>query len=137
MNTLQIEKLFPNFENDLYEEISKFAVIEQYKKGEILLHVEQIIRACYLVAEGVVKVYRENDEGLEFFIYLLTPGEACATSLACAIYNQTSKVLVKAITDVTVLAIPIKLTDEWIKKYRESGLDGIRNKRERMEVENQ
>jgi transposase-like protein len=26
---------------------------------------------------------------------------------------------------------------EWIKKYRESGLDGIRNKRERMEVENQ
>jgi DNA invertase Pin-like site-specific DNA recombinase len=25
----------------------------------------------------------------------------------------------------------------WIKKYRDSGLDGIRNKRERMEVENQ
>jgi transposase len=27
---------------------------------------------------------------------------------------------------------------DWIKKYRDSGLDGIRNKRERMvEVENQ
>jgi transposase len=25
----------------------------------------------------------------------------------------------------------------WIKKYRDSGLEGIRNKRERMEVENQ
>ena len=25
----------------------------------------------------------------------------------------------------------------WIKKYREYSLDGIRNKRERMEVENQ
>jgi transposase len=26
---------------------------------------------------------------------------------------------------------------DWIKKYRDSGLEGIRNKRERMEVENQ
>ena len=26
---------------------------------------------------------------------------------------------------------------DWIKKYRASGLEGIRNKRERMEVENQ
>jgi transposase len=26
---------------------------------------------------------------------------------------------------------------DWIKKYRDSGLEGIRNKRERMQIENQ
>jgi CRP/FNR family transcriptional regulator len=70
------------------------------------------------VIEGIVKIYREDDEGNEFFIYYLEPGQACALSMVCASRQETSEIMAVAVTDTQVLTIPFNITDEWMTKYK-------------------
>jgi CRP/FNR family transcriptional regulator len=36
----------------------------------------QYFRSTMIVLEGIVKIYREDNEGNEFFIYYIEPGQA-------------------------------------------------------------
>jgi CRP/FNR family transcriptional regulator len=63
-------------------------------------------------------LYREDDEGKEFFIYNLDAGQACSLSMVCATRQETSEVLAKAITDAKVLTIPLTYMDQWMGKYK-------------------
>ena len=67
--------------------------------------------------QGMVKIYREDDEGNDFFIYYLEPGQACALSMVCASRQQTSEIMAVAIKDTEVLTVPFELIEEWMKKY--------------------
>jgi len=118
MNINNIKQLFPNLEEGLYLEIVKHGTIKEVKAGEALLRVGQTIRSTMLILNGVVKLYREDDEGKEFFIYLLDAGQACSLSMVCAAKHETSEVLAKALTDATVLAIPLEFMDQWMSKYK-------------------
>jgi CRP/FNR family transcriptional regulator len=71
-----------------------------------------------LVTKGIVKVFREDDEGNEVFMYNLHPGEACAISMTCAARQLSSQIMAKALVDTEVIAIPIELMDEWAAKYK-------------------
>ncbi len=118
MNINTIKHLFPDLEEALYEEIMAHATIKEVKAGETLLRVGQTIRSTMLVVDGLVKLYREDDEGKEFFLYHLNPGQACSLSLVCAARHETSEVLAKALTDATVLSIPLEYMDKWVRKYK-------------------
>ncbi len=113
-----LKLLLPDLEEDLYTEILKQGVTKQMKAGERLLRVGQTIRSMMIIAEGLVKLYREDHEGKEFFIYHLEAGQACSLSMVCAAKHETSEVLAKAITDVTVLAIPLEFMEQWMSKYK-------------------
>ena len=65
----------------------------------------------------MVKIYREDDEGNDFFIYYLEPGQACALSMVCASRQQTSEIMAVAIKDTEVLTVPFELIEAWMKKY--------------------
>jgi len=118
MNINDLKQLFPTFEDGLYEEILKHGTLKQVKTGETLLKVGQTIRSIMLIIDGLVKLYREDDEGKEFFIYHLDAGQACSLSMVCAAKHETSEVLAKALTDATVLAIPLEFMDQWMSKYK-------------------
>lgn len=118
MDKQKIKILFPNLEEDLYEEIFLHASIKEIKAGETLLRLGQTIRSTMLIIQGSIKLYREDDDGNEFFIYLLNAGQACSLSLVCAIKQQTSEVLAKAQTDAIVLNIPLEFMDKWMRKYK-------------------
>ena len=118
MNIDYIKKLFPNLEEELYQEIIDHATIKEVQAGEVLLKVGQTIRSTMLIADGIVKLYREDQEGKEFFIYQLNPGQACSLSMICAAKHETSEVLAKALTDATLLSIPLEYMDKWIGKYK-------------------
>lgn len=113
-----IKQLFPYFEEELYHEIGKHGTINEVKAGEALLRIGQTIRSTMLIIKGVVKLYREDDEGKEFFIYHLDAGEACSLSMVCAVKHETSEVLAKAVTDATVLAIPLECMEQWMSRYK-------------------
>ena len=115
-NILKI--LFPNLEEGLYNEIVKYGTIKEVKAGETLLKVGQTIRSTMLIIDGLVKLYREDDEGKEFFIYHLNAGQACSLSMVCAAKHETSEILAKVLTDATVLAIPLEYMDQWMSKYK-------------------
>src|SRR4051794_15395904 len=107
MDLATLKQIFPTLEDALLEEISKHGIIKEVKAGETLLRVGQTIRSTFLVIEGLVKLYREDDEGNEFFIYHLDAGEACSLSIVYAAKHETSEVLAKALTDATILSIPL------------------------------
>lgn len=115
---LSIKNLFPGLEEELYEELNKHGTIKEIPAGSVLLTIGQPIRSTMLVLEGIIKLYQEDDEGNEFFIYNVQPGQACAVTMVCAYQHETSQVLAKALTDVTVLTIPLQYMDEWLSKYK-------------------
>ena len=118
MNTVLFEDAFPSFEKELKEEILQFSEVRQYKQGEPLMKTGQYFRVTMLIVEGLVKVYREDEDGNEFFMYYLQPGQACALSMVCASRQESSQIMAKAIRDTEVIAVPLKYMDEWMTKYK-------------------
>lgn len=113
-----LEKLFPNFEPALKKVLTENAVIRDFQAGDMLMTTGQNMRSTVLIVEGMVKLYREGEEGKEFFMYYLQPGNACALSMICATKQETSQVMATAVEDTKVLMIPIALMDTLMKEYK-------------------
>jgi CRP/FNR family transcriptional regulator len=114
----KLKQLFPCLEEDLCSEILEQATVKEFKAGETLMRVGQTIRSTLLITEGIIKLYREDDDGNEFFIYHLAASEACSLSMVCAAKHETSEVLAKALTDAAVLSIPLEFMEKWMTKYK-------------------
>jgi CRP/FNR family transcriptional regulator, anaerobic regulatory protein len=112
------KNLFPQFEPELNAVIQKEAVEKIFHAGEIIMRTGQYIKSTVLVLEGRIKIYRESDDGGEFLMYWLGPGEACAISMICAIQSQTSEIMAKAEEDTRVLMLPVQLMDDLMNKYK-------------------
>ena len=112
------KKLFPQFEPELIEILDKNAIERNFHAGEVIVRTGQYIKSTVLVLNGRIKIYRQNDEGSEFLIYYLGPGEACAVSLICALQSQTSAITAKAVEDTEVLMLPVQLMDELMSKFK-------------------
>ncbi|MFM6936853.1 Crp/Fnr family transcriptional regulator [Aquirufa sp. TARAVU-A1A] len=110
--------ILANFEPELKKKIQQVGVIRKFKADEFLMKTGQSIRSAVLVTKGIIKVFREDDEGNEVFMYNLHPGEACAISMTCASRNLNSQIMAKALVDTEVLTIPVELMDEWASKYK-------------------
>jgi CRP/FNR family transcriptional regulator, anaerobic regulatory protein len=133
MDILTLKRLFPALEDQLYEELLENSVMKTYNAGETIMRVGQTIRSTMLVVSGTIKLYREDDEGNEFFIYHLNPGQACSLSLVCDARHETSEVLAKALTDAEVLTIPLEFMDKWMSKYKSWYQFVINSYRDRFE----
>jgi len=118
MNKQLLQKLFPELEDALYNELLLNGTVKEIQAGETLLRAGQTIRSALLILEGIIKLYREGDEGNEFFIYNLQPGQACSLSLVCTLKHRTSEVLAKASTDAVVLSIPLEYMEKWMHTYK-------------------
>lgn len=112
------KKLFPQFEPELIEILDKNAIERNFHAGEVIVRTGQYIKSTILVLNGRIKIYRQNDEGSEFLIYYLGPGEACAVSLICALQSRTSEITAKAVEDTEVLMLPVQLMDELMIKFK-------------------
>lgn len=110
--------LFPDLEDGLLRDMQEKGRILRVDAGTTLLQTGQNIRSTMIVLEGLVKLYREDDEGSEFFMYHLQPGEGCALSLICDRTFRTSAVTAKAVTDATLLVVPLDETEHWMRQYR-------------------
>jgi CRP/FNR family transcriptional regulator, anaerobic regulatory protein len=133
MTEKEISKRFPSFEKELVEELIKVAAVKSFSEGETMVRTGQHIRSALLVWEGLVKIYREDDEGAEFFMYYLEPGKACAVSLACAIGKETSGLMAKAVTPAVVISIPVEYVDAWMGKYKGWSQFAVSTYRERFD----
>ncbi|WP_217707040.1 Crp/Fnr family transcriptional regulator [Pedobacter ghigonis] len=113
-----IERLFPQFEPALRAILIENAMLRDFQAGDMLMQTGQNMRSTVLIVEGMVKLYREGEDGQEFFMYYLQPGNACALSMICATKQETSQVMAKAIEQTRVLMIPITLMDTLMRDYR-------------------
>lgn len=118
LNKDQLKSLFPHFEQDLLDALEENGTVKVFQPDELLMRTGQYFKSTVLILDGLVKLYREDMDGGEFFMYHLESGNACALSMICAAKNETSVIMAKAITETTVLMVPLQLMDQWMKEYR-------------------
>lgn len=118
LETVSLQKLFPAFNSELIEHLEKIGQVVTFDEGEMLMRPGQYFKSSLLILDGRVKLYREGDDGQEFFLYYLEKGNACALSMICATKNEASAIKAKAVTPVKALAIPIQYMDGLMKDHR-------------------
>jgi CRP/FNR family transcriptional regulator len=116
--TQAIESLFPSFEKELLQQIVDKGDWKIFKTEEKLMRTGQYFRSILLILEGLIKVYREDEEGNEFFMYYLQPGQACALSMKCPEKMEKSEIMAKVIEETTIIAIPFEYMDDWMHQYK-------------------
>ncbi|WP_192820642.1 Crp/Fnr family transcriptional regulator [Rufibacter sp. LB8] len=112
-----IQEKFPQLEPALLQEIAQAGVIKYLEPEDEALRTGQFLKSNVLVLDGLVKVYREDEEGDEFLMYYLEGGNACALSMMCTARNEQSQVMAKAVTPAEVLLIPAHVSELWLAKY--------------------
>lgn len=129
----QLHQLFPGLEEGLYQDLVQHGDIREVPAGTTMLKIGQTIRSTMLVLDGIIKLYQEDEEGNEFFIYNIQPGQACAVSMVCTYQQEKSQVMAKALTDVTILTVPLQFMDKWLGQYKSWHYFVIKTYRSRYE----
>lgn len=117
MNNL-IHTIFPSFSSELITDIEANDSVQTFETGTIIMRTGQYIKNAVLVTKGKIKVYREGEDGGEFFMYYLQPGQACAISMVCATKSEKSQIMAKVVEDAELILIPLPLMDQWMMKHR-------------------
>lgn len=116
---MQLQTIFPQFDDELLAHLEAIGQVTTFEEGSMLMRPGQYFKNSLLILDGRVKLYREGNDGEEFFLYYLEQGNACALSMICAARNETSAIKAKAMSPVTALAIPIQYMDELMRDYRQ------------------
>lgn len=113
-----LKKTFPSFSNELIQDIKANEIIKTFSTGEVIMRTGQYIKNTMLLVKGTIKVYREDSDGGEFFMYYLQPGQACALSMVCAIKNEKSQIMAKVVDDAEIIMLPLSMMDKWMMQHR-------------------
>jgi CRP/FNR family transcriptional regulator len=116
---MNLHQIFPQFDRDLITHLEKIGQVVEFEEGEMLMRTGQYFKSSLLILDGRVKLYREGDDGEEFFLYYLEQGNACALSMICATKNETSAIKAKAMSPVKAQESPIQYMDVLMREYRQ------------------
>lgn len=111
-------KIFPSFESGLLESLDNMAEVKSFESGEEIVRTGQYFKSILLVVEGMIKVYREDEEGNEHFMYYLEPGQACSLAMIPSGRREKSEVMGKVVNNTTVISVPPECMDQWMFKYK-------------------
>jgi CRP/FNR family transcriptional regulator len=113
-----LKSRFSEIEPALLEKIADNGTIKEVKSGEMVMRTGQHLSSAMLILSGSIKVFREGEDGGDFFLYYINPGEACAMSLTCLKHQEKSQVAAIATEDSILLFVPMVKVNEWIREYR-------------------
>ncbi|OJV22637.1 MAG: Crp/Fnr family transcriptional regulator [Dyadobacter sp. 50-39] len=114
----ELKAHFAQFEPELIARLAANSPIRRLEADEQLMRPGQYFKSTILILEGSVKLYREGEDGNEFFIYQLGPGDACALSMICATRQQQSEISARTVEPTKVLLVPIGMMDELMKEHK-------------------
>ena len=104
---------------ELVEQLYKFSSRKDYRAGSIILNENSNIRAIPIVAKGVLKVIRTEEDGREILLYYIRAGESCIMSFLGGLHNETSKVKAEVEEDAEILFLPLDKVSLFMKEYPE------------------
>ncbi len=114
-----IQRHFPFFkEPELVDAIANVAKEVFVKEGEPIIKFGEFIKSTPLIAEGLLKVVRQDEDGHEILLYFLNGGNTCVMTVTCCMKQEKSKIKAVAETDTHLLLIPFHYMDEWMRKFR-------------------
>lgn len=106
------------FEEELINEIEANGILRLAKEGEIIMDINDYIKAMPLLIEGAIKILREDNEGNELLLYFLERGDTCALTLSCCLGQTKSEIRAVAERDTTFIMVPISKIEDWTAKYK-------------------
>jgi CRP/FNR family transcriptional regulator, anaerobic regulatory protein len=114
-----LKEQFTSFNHLLVEDIASESHFMHVPAGDVIMDIGWYIKQVPLLYKGHVKVFREDEDGNELFLYYLYPGDACAISLVCSGHEKISKIRAVALEDSEFIAFPIKFMDDWMLKHKD------------------
>lgn len=129
----ELRKTFSGFGEKLVNELLRIGKVVTFSDGDEIMRPGQFFRSTLIVLDGRVKVYREGDDGGEFFLYHLEPGGACALSMICAMKQEQSQLKATADGRVRALAIPIDHMDGLMRDHKDWYYFVLQTYRDRFE----
>lgn len=116
--TAEIFKSLQGFtEPTLRDEIIHAGTIINAGAGDVLIREGQYLDFLPLVINGLIRVYRNNDDDREILLYYVQPGQTCMMSLSSAYFDYYSAANGVAVEPTELLILPARLISEWQLKY--------------------
>lgn len=114
----EVRSRIPMFnDQNLLESIAEHGRMVQIKQDTVIIDYGQYIHAIPIILDGIIKVSRMGDDGSDFLLYYLKGGNTCPSSFSCCLIEKPSEIRATVIEDASILMIPIKMVDEWIRDY--------------------
>lgn len=113
-----IQDHFFSFQPELVSEIKACGKLITFQADELMMDIGQKVEIIPLIVSGSVKVFREDADDHELFMYYLRAGEACAITMICSAREGYSKIKAIPEEETTVIAVPISKLDEWMIQYK-------------------
>lgn len=105
------------FEDELIAEIEEYGKVYEMPANTVLVDIGENIKFLPIILQGSLKVFTEDEQGKELFLYYIERGETCAISVNCCTVHSNSKVRAYSDDDTTMLFIPPEKVEEWMVKY--------------------
>ncbi|MEN8124212.1 MAG: Crp/Fnr family transcriptional regulator [Bacteroidota bacterium] len=106
--TEAFKEYFPQLASSsiLINNISNFGVLHHFDKNTVILKEETYVKVIPLVVSGLIKIYKEEENGHEVLLYYIKPGETCIVSVMAGEKNEKANVKGVVEEDVEVILIP-------------------------------
>lgn len=101
----------------LIQEIEKVALVKQFDENTVILKENSHVQFIPLVISGLVKVYKEEENGNEVLLYYIKPGESCIMSIMAVEKNLPINVRGVIEEDAQIILIPIDSINSIKKKH--------------------
>lgn len=99
----------------LNDEILRYGTKKIIRRDATVFESGDEITAVPIVLAGVLRIVRQNEEGKEFFLYHLYPGETCAMALNCCQAGKRSMIKAIAEDQTELLLIPVVQISDWFR----------------------
>ena len=113
-----LKQEFPIFEQlEVLDFIIANGHLMEVPAGTELLQAGVYIQVVPLIIEGSVKVFREDEEGRELFLYYIQSGQSCAMTLASTLKMEKSQVRAIAQETTQLFALKVDAVYDLYRKY--------------------
>lgn len=102
---------------ELIDELYEHSIVKEFEPGSVIVSDNAAIRSIPIVVEGLLKVFRIEEDGREILLYYIKPGEGCVMSILGGMHNDTSKVKAEVEETATIIFLPVNKMDLFFKDY--------------------
>ena len=120
MNTQEkIKSIFPEFKksDEFVEKLLELSSEVHLEAGTKIVDTGDYIKSIPFLLNGLVKIYREDEEGNEILLYYIKNGESCVMSMTTCLKNETSSIKAIVEEDSSILILPSDHFNSLLKEY--------------------
>ena len=117
-NLIEILPFFKNADDELINSFQKNHVTKTFTKGEFLTMEGDSCGYFPIVKSGIVRVYKLGENGQEFTLYRINPGESCILTISCILSNNQFPALAYIEEKCEVILVTSDTFNGWIEKYK-------------------